>query len=182
MRMSFADAFPHDLILGLLALAAFGLLWLRRRAIDRAATPPSPSEWVGPLTRAQLQALPGFGPHANGGYEPDPQALALLRQAPLDWRALIFVGTWCPDSRREVPPFLRIIDQVGLPEAQLELVGLDRAKTDPEGLSARYRISRVPTIVVIQGERELGRIVERPVTSLEGDLVEILRLGSGQAR
>jgi len=54
-------------------------------------------------------------------------------EIPADVSVLIFFGTWCHDSQREVPRMLKILEAVGLPEAHIKMVTLDFSKTDPGG-------------------------------------------------
>ena len=39
----------------------------------------------------------------------------------------VFLGTWCGDSRREVPRLLRLLDDVGFPEKNLQIIALGGA-------------------------------------------------------
>lgn len=86
----------------------------------------------------------------------------------------IVMGTWCPDSRREVPRFMRIIDRWGLPESNLTIIGVDDAKLSPVGEYDKLNIQRVPTFIIYKNNLEAGRIIENPVTSLEQDILNIL--------
>jgi thiol-disulfide isomerase/thioredoxin len=87
---------------------------------------------------------------------------------------IVFLGTWCGDSRREVPHFMRIAEKSGMPAKRIRYYGLDRTKKSPDGLTDAYRIERVPTFIFLVGGTEIGRIVELPRSTLEGDLFEIL--------
>ncbi len=42
------------------------------------------------------------------------------------------------------------------------------------GLIDELEIEMVPTFIIMNGNKEIGRIVESPVNTLEEDLVEIL--------
>jgi len=86
----------------------------------------------------------------------------------------IFFGGWCPDSRREVPRFLRIADESGFPASGIRLYALDRTKKSADGLTAKFAIERIPTFIFQKGGKEIGRITEFPVTTLEGDILTIL--------
>jgi hypothetical protein len=86
----------------------------------------------------------------------------------------IVMGTWCPDSRREVPRFMRILDLWQFPVSQLTFIGVDNAKLSPVGEYDKLDIQRVPTFIVYKNNIEAGRIIENPVTSLEQDMVNIL--------
>jgi hypothetical protein len=44
----------------------------------------------------------------------------------------------------------------------------------PPGIKKEYGITNVPTFIVSYRGMEMGRIIESPKTTLEGDLVELL--------
>jgi len=94
-------------------------------------------------------------------------------------RITIFLGTWCGDSRREVPRILKMLDCCNFPMNQLKLIMVNNQgedyKKSPQHEEEGRNIVRVPTIIVEDGGREAGRIVEYPVKSLEKDLLSILR-------
>jgi thiol-disulfide isomerase/thioredoxin len=86
----------------------------------------------------------------------------------------IVMGTWCPDSRREVPRFMRIIDAWHFPETNITFIGVDDLKQSPIGDYDKLDILRVPTFIIYRNNIEAGRIIENPKTSLEQDIVNIL--------
>jgi thiol-disulfide isomerase/thioredoxin len=88
----------------------------------------------------------------------------------------IVMGTWCPDSRREVPKFMRILDIWKFPVSQVSFIGVDNAKLSPVGEYESLNIQRVPTFILYKNNIEAGRIIENPVTSLEQDMVNILTM------
>ena len=87
----------------------------------------------------------------------------------------IVFGTWCDDSQREVPHFLKILQATKFPIDHLTLIAVNRQKQAPgiEQLSS-LNVQQVPTIIVFMEKREVGRIVESPTTTLEEDLNHIL--------
>lgn len=87
---------------------------------------------------------------------------------------LIVFGTWCSDSKRELPRFFKILDQLHVPDGHVRLFAVDRSKQFPPGIPQEHNITLVPTIIVLHGDREIGRIVESPKTTLEMDLADIL--------
>jgi len=91
----------------------------------------------------------------------------------------IFMGTWCGDSRREVPRVLKMLDCCGFSAHDLKLVMIGNTgslyKKSPQHEEAGRNIVRVPTIIIEQKGMEIGRIIEFPVTSLEKDLLTILK-------
>ena len=86
----------------------------------------------------------------------------------------IVMGTWCSDSRREVPRFLRLLDSIPLKEEKISLICVDRKKESPEGNVADLEIKFVPTFIIFRNNKEIGRIIETPYKSLEQDLKEII--------
>jgi hypothetical protein len=86
----------------------------------------------------------------------------------------IVLGTWCPDSRREVPRFMKILDIWQFPVSKITFIGVDNAKLSPVGEYNSLDIQRVPTFIIYKNNIEAGRIIENPRTSLEQDIVNIL--------
>lgn len=88
----------------------------------------------------------------------------------------IFFGTWCGDSKREVPKFLKIMDEFNY--QNIQFIGLDNTfqnyKQSPFGEELGLNIHRVPTFILYKDSLEVGRIVEHPVESFEKDLSTIL--------
>lgn len=116
-------------------------------------------------------------------YNADPEILKRLQQ--IKTRGLhiqVFLGTWCGDSKREVPAFIKLLHQMQFPQQQFQLIGLGGSdslyKQSPAGEEKGLGIFRVPTFIVYQNNTELGRINEYPIQSLEADLLKIL---SGQS-
>lgn len=107
-------------------------------------------------------------------YQPQRESLEKLKSSTTDVQIIVFLGTWCSDSQREVPRFLKIMELVQNPHISYRLFGLDRSKRDSAGLAEKHQIEFVPTFVVIHNDEEAGRIVETPIASIEQDLAEIV--------
>lgn len=108
-------------------------------------------------------------------YSPDPDIMGKLKEIDIDdYTVTIVLGTWCSDSRREVPRFMKIIDQWGFPEDKISFIGVDINKAAPLADFKEYGIERVPTFIFYKNKSEKGRIIEIPVTSLEQDTRIIL--------
>lgn len=84
------------------------------------------------------------------------------------------MGSWCSDSQREVPRFYRIMDDAGITNDKIELISVNREKKVPGMDINNLRIERVPTFIIYDGIKELGRIIETPAETLEKDLLRIL--------
>lgn len=130
---------------------------------------------VGEISQEELyRENPQFARDAKG-YIPDPGAISSLKEFTARTKIVVFLGTWCSDSQSEIPKFLKVIEEAGNPNFEVTVYGLDRTKQDETGDATAHGISFVPTIVLYRGDKELGRIVEYPKTSMEADLLKILR-------
>src|SRR5450759_2157508 len=105
---------------------------------------------------------------------PPPRSKPLYSSAASDVYERQVMGTWCPDSRREVPRFMRVLNAWQFPEATVTFIGVDDAKLSPVGEYMKLDILRVPTFIIYKNNIEAGRIIENPATSLEQDMVNIL--------
>ena len=94
------------------------------------------------------------------------------------YQILVFLGTWCGDSKREVPRFMKILDAAGYSSKNLKIVALDRRKDSykksPDGEEWGLQILRVPTFIFYKNGREQNRIIETPNKSLEEDILKII--------
>ena len=99
-----------------------------------------------------------------------------------DFSVEIFLGTWCGDSRREVPRLLRLLDDAGFPKDHVQIIALGGSdsllKQSPQHEEAGKGIFRVPTVIVYKNNIEINRINEFPVLSLEADIYTILSMQS----
>lgn len=110
-------------------------------------------------------------------YTVDTATAAQLGPLLKDKHIEIFMGTWCGDSKREVPRMLKILDCAGVPAAQITLIMVDDEdsayKQSPGHEEKGKFIHRVPDLLLYSNEQEMNRIVESPVVSLEKDLLAI---------
>lgn len=161
-------------VIALLALACL--------ALPAHAADDPPPMLLGPCTVADLEAEPYAGWYLDNrhGYTPNPDMVAQLREAGAgELEVDAYFGSWCGDSKRELPRFLAVAEAAGLHQVDLVAVGREDElyKRSPGGEADGLEIYRVPTFVVRRGGQEIARIVESPVLSLERDL---LAIASGQ--
>lgn len=109
-------------------------------------------------------------------YDPDTSLLdSLKKKENENLEVDIFLGTWCGDSKREVPRFLKILDQAKLiARENIKLFAVDRKKKLANGLANDNNIQRVATFILKKNSEEIGRIVEYPENNLEQDILNIL--------
>lgn len=109
-------------------------------------------------------------------YKPDKKVMkTLTRKLPDGLSIMIVMGTWCSDSRRELPRFYRIADMLNAKLDAIIGIAIDRAKATVHVNMGHLKIERVPTFIIYNEGKELGRIIETPHQSLEKDLLEILK-------
>jgi len=122
----------------------------------------------------------------NGWFQPnydnyivDTATCQFIKPLLANKRITIFMGTWCGDSKREVPRVLKMLDCCGFPPERLQIVMVGNSdslyKRSPMHEEDGRNIVRVPTFIVEEDGKEQGRIVEFPKLSLEKDLLSILR-------
>jgi len=110
-------------------------------------------------------------------YQIDSDAVNSLLDVSKDKVSIkIIMGTWCPDSRREVPRMMRLLDIWKLPMTQVTFIGVDKDKKAAIDGYGSLKIEKVPTFIIYKNNIEAGRIIERPATSLEQEMVNILTI------
>lgn len=128
---------------------------------------------VGVISTSQLlEQYPKFRSEYDQ-YQPSSADISAL--APLSGMSVVVLfGTWCHDSEREVPRLLKLLDLSGVKLQNLSLHGINFNKEEPTDLHLQFDLKHSPTIILLQGENELGRIVEQPVVSLAQDLASFV--------
>lgn len=106
-------------------------------------------------------------------YEFDQPKMGALKTALEGKSITIFMGTWCEDSRLQVPALISILDAIAFDKSKVTLITMSRDKDTPDGFENDKNIEYVPTIILYDNEKELGRIVEYPIETLEADLLKI---------
>jgi thiol-disulfide isomerase/thioredoxin len=103
---------------------------------------------------------------------------ALKKSMTKDISIKIFFGTWCGDSKREVSRFYKVLSNIGFDQNKTQLIALGNAdslyKLSTNGYEKGVGIFRVPVFIVYKNGKELNRINEFPVVSLEKDLLAII--------
>ena len=112
------------------------------------------------------------------GYIVDLNTISSIKNELNQHKILVFMGTWCGDSKRETPRFIKILEAVDFPMENLKIVALDktkeRYKMSPDGEEWGLSIKRVPTFIFYKDGKETNRIIESPIVSLEADIKAIV--------
>jgi len=90
----------------------------------------------------------------------------------------VFYGTWCGDSKRELPRFYKVLDKAKVNASQIEAIAVDKKpeayKASPNGEEKGLNIHRVPTFIFYKNGKEVNRIVEYPRQDFERDIHKIV--------
>jgi thiol-disulfide isomerase/thioredoxin len=88
----------------------------------------------------------------------------------------IYFGSWCSDSKREVPKLIKLLELSQFNSKNLDLIGVDRDKVIPdmsEEKREELNVFNVPTVIVYQNGEEINRFVEYAQESLAQDMLKI---------
>lgn len=145
-------------------------------ALQPAVVTKAKKMLVGKKDRSALEQAPFASWYTTNykRYTPDATQLPAIKEALDGVTITTFMGTWCNDSKRETPRMIKILDQASFNEDHLELITVDRSKKKPLSFTEGNTIIRVPTFIFKRDGKEIGRIVEDPIESLEADMLKIL--------
>ena len=130
---------------------------------------------VGRVTYAQMtQYTEAWFDKEYDFYRINEERLEKIKPLLKDKRVVLIMGTWCEDSQREVPGMMKILNQAGFNTAEMEIIAIDEDKRTKEGLEKAYNLAYIPALIFFEGEKEMNRIVEFPINSLEQDILDIL--------
>ncbi|RLC56849.1 MAG: thioredoxin [Candidatus Cloacimonadota bacterium] len=137
----------------------------------------NPDLLVGKCNRAELQNSE-FGEsffEAYQKYNPDTETLANIKNKIFNSTITIVLGTWCHDSQDHVPGFIRILDEIDYNTNYLKIICLDKNKLAGDVDISALKIEKVPTFIFYEKNKEVGRIIETPASTLELDTYNILK-------
>lgn len=108
-------------------------------------------------------------------FSPETGAMTSIKENINDYKIKLLMGTWCGDSKREVPKFLKILDIADYNYENIEMVAVDYNKTTPSKIEEELDVHRVPTIIFYKDGEEVNRFVEySQEESIEEDIAKIL--------
>lgn len=114
----------------------------------------------------------------HGTYLVNEKITKAIKDSLKDYTIKAFLGTWCGDSKKEVPRFYSVLEAAKYPMHQLEVFALDRSdeayKQGPNGEEKGMDVHRVPTFIFYKNGKEVSRIVEHPKETLERDIQKIV--------
>ena len=159
------------------AIVLFALLSIFSEFLSAQKADP---KLLGNCSLSQLEKEPFSAWYAKNfaTYEPNTQVLEALKKTnPSKYTMKIFFGSWCGDSKRELPKMTKLLEKLSFPQKNLILIGVDDStevyKQSPQRQEAGLNIFRVPTFIIYENNKEVGRIVEYPTETMERDLLQI---------
>ncbi len=87
---------------------------------------------------------------------------------------LVFAGSWCKDSEAQLPAIMKLLGAAQVPARNIELYGVDANLKEPSGMAQQHEVTNSPTLVILKGQTELGRIVVQPASTWEDEIKDIL--------
>jgi hypothetical protein len=91
-----------------------------------------------------------------------------------DLKVDVYLGLWCPDSRNNVPAFLKALDELGVPVKARYFSAYRKPSQTIKYYVDNLQVERIPTFIFYKGDNEIGRIIENPKAGLLEDMLAIV--------
>lgn len=131
--------------------------------------------YKGTLTFDDIKSVKDFNlENAANDYKANETAINQLSEPLKQYDLVVFLGTWCEDSHRTIPQLYKVLQLTKYPLSKLTLFGVDREKKTIHEEQEKHDVKLVPTIIVMQDGKEIGRITEVVDRSVEQDLWKII--------
>ena len=113
---------------------------------------------------------------SQSSYTPAAPVVTAMQASIGKVQFVLFGGTWCEDTQFILPKFFKIQEQSGFPDAAISFFATDRSKKTIGGITDAFKITNVPTIIVMKDGKEIGRVVEYGKTGQwDKELAELLK-------
>lgn len=130
---------------------------------------------IGPTTAEEIREKHRIFDIYTNRYIPNSKSISYLKEIQDSVKINVFFGTWCHDSKKQVPAFIKTIELAKNSLIEVEYVAVTKNKNDPNKLSDSFGLKYTPTFIIYRNNKEYGRIIEEPEFSIEEDLVLILK-------
>jgi thiol-disulfide isomerase/thioredoxin len=132
----------------------------------------------GIISKYILQNNPEFNWYTSSQsiYNPDSSIVNAMESAKGKVQFIVFGGTWCEDTQFVLPKFFKLQEKAGIADNSISFFGVDRQKKTLSNFADAFKITNVPTIIVMKDGKEVGRIVEYGKTGKwDKELAELVR-------
>lgn len=110
---------------------------------------------------------------SSNNYNPEAIIIEELKKGLPSCQLYIFMGTWCEDTHNLLPKLYKTM-LLSRCYTNYKMYGVDRNKKSKDNEQEEFKVTNVPTIIVMKNGEELGRIVETTKGTIESDLLKIL--------
>ena len=137
---------------------------------------PNNDPLVGKFSWIEWQQKANWDDYSADDYTPDENAVKIIADSikTNQYGFILFTSNWCPDCKLQMPRIIKLFDKIGFDKNKCDIYGLDYKKTEPSGIYLTYEIKRVPTLIILKNNSEVGRVVETPTESWEQDILKII--------
>tara|TARA_B100000768_G_scaffold64734_1_gene62377 strand:- start:2448 stop:2963 length:516 start_codon:yes stop_codon:yes gene_type:complete len=109
-------------------------------------------------------------------YHPNQKIVQKIKKNIKNVSVKAFIGSWCHDSKRELPRFYKIMELTAFDFTNnFQMIGITIGKKTPDNLQKGYAVKHTPTFIFYRDGKEVGRFVEHSRKTIEKDLLRILR-------
>ena len=105
-------------------------------------------------------------------YIPDEAAVKDMERTMWRYNIVVLMATWDTASQNLVPKLYKVMQAADMPQI-VTLYAADRNKTTGKGVENKHLVNDALTIIVFDGDHEIGRITNRVKVSVEYDLADI---------
>lgn len=163
------------------SLSFFIVFSIHAQSFNTEVTTGKQPVLLGKVNKDRLDSTPyndWFSANYNS-YQPIEATTNQIKDELSEYTIIAFLGTWCGDSKREVPRFYKVLEAANYPLDRLTTIAVSRDretyKQSPGGEEEGHNIHRVPTFIFYKNGKEVNRIVESPRTTIENDILQILQ-------
>jgi len=128
---------------------------------------------TGQVTESQIREIKIFDIYTIR-YQTDESSINKLNAVQDSILIDVYMGTWCHDSKREVPALFKIMETLDNPLISASYTALEYKRRGPKEIIEENNIKRTPTFIVYKNGKEVGRIIEEAKISVEADLYNII--------
>lgn len=171
----------------LLLLTVFTIAQLNAQDINREiTTDPNKPYLIGKIDKTGLegQNYSSWFTKTHEDYQPNTRLIYAIASELKTYELTLFMGTWCGDSKEEVPKLYKVLEACNFPMEQLSVIAVsgepDMYKQSPNHEEAGLNIHRVPTLIFFKNGKEVNRIIEHPIKSFEEDIKTIITTNNYQ--
>tara|TARA_B100000949_G_scaffold219840_1_gene219325 strand:+ start:83 stop:625 length:543 start_codon:yes stop_codon:yes gene_type:complete len=157
--------------------SALIILFVNLTLVAQEDKTPNDKDYTGLITQEDFRTgyTRKWFNKAYKAYEPNEEIVQQIKKPIKQYRIKVFMGTWCPDSRRETPKLLKLLDEVNFKEKNLEIYAMDHYKSTEANYEEDLDVHHVPTIIFFDKKgNEINRFVEFPQETFEEDILKIV--------